>query len=108
MQLSVAGDTHRPVVTIAGDLDVSTAAEFRRSMHHVIDEGAGSLVVDLTGVWLLDSTALGVMVGVHKRLLGLGGKLEIVCPRDGLLRIFRLTGLDRVFAIHASLTAPSG
>lgn len=104
MQLSVAGGAHRTVVTVSGDLDVSNAGEFRTALQHVIDDGAGLLVVDLTGVEFLDSTILGVMVGVHKRLLERGG-LHLVCPREGLLRIFRLTGLDRVFVMHPSLGA---
>lgn len=105
MQLSVTGDTDRPVVAASGDLDVATAAEFRKALHLLLDAGAGTLVIDLTGVWFLDSTALGVLVGVHKRLLESGGTLQLICPRESLLRIFRLTGLDRVFAIHASLAA---
>ncbi|MET7422144.1 STAS domain-containing protein [Dactylosporangium sp. NPDC005555] len=105
MELSVAGGIDRTVVAVNGNLDVATAGELRESLHHAIGDAGTSLIVDLTGVWFLDSTALGVLVGVHKRLLERGGGLQLVCPRDGLLRIFRLTGLDRVFAIHASLTA---
>jgi anti-sigma B factor antagonist len=106
MQLSVTGDTHRAMVAVNGDLDVSTAAEFRGALHRVIDDGAGSLVIDLSEVGFLDSTALGVLVGLHKRLLERGGGgLRLICPRAALLRIFKVTGLDRVFAIHPSLAA---
>jgi anti-sigma B factor antagonist len=105
MQLSTDGDTHRTVIAASGDLDITTAPEFRAALHRVVDEGAKTLVVDLTGVGFLDSTTLGVLVGVHKRLTEPGAGLQLVCPRAALLRIFELTGLDRVFAIYPSLAA---
>lgn len=104
MQLSVTGDSQRTVVTLSGDLDVSTAGEFRDALYHAIDGSSGPLIVDLTGVGFLDSTTLGVLVGAHKRLIDRGG-LQLICPRAALLRIFTLTGLDKVFAMHSSLAA---
>ena len=105
MQLSTAGDTHRTVIAASGDLDIGTAVELRAALHRVVDEGAKALVVDLTAVGFLDSTTLGVLVSVHKRLVEVGSGLQLVCPRAALLRIFQLTGLDRLFAIYPSLVA---
>ena len=63
MQLTVVRGTESTMVTVSGDLDVSTAGEFRATLQHAIDDSAGSLVVDLTGVEFLGSTALGVLTG---------------------------------------------
>jgi anti-sigma B factor antagonist len=58
--------------------------------------------VDLSATTFMDSTALGVLVGVN-RSLSAGARLAIVCSRASLLRIFELSGVDGVFAISATL-----
>ena len=99
---TVAGP--RTVVTASGELDVATAPELRGYLHQLVDAGAATLVVDLTDVGFLDSTTLGVLISVHKRLAEADGVVELVVPHARLLRIFQITGLDRVFTIHGSLS----
>ncbi|GAA4249774.1 STAS domain-containing protein [Dactylosporangium darangshiense] len=93
----------RAVVTASGELDVATAPELRAYLHRILDDGASTLVVDLSDVGFLDSTTLGVLISVHKRLAEDGGVVELVIPHARLLRIFQITGLDRVFTIRDSL-----
>lgn len=104
----VAGYT---VVEVRGEVDVYTAALLRQHLLEVIDGGAGQVVVDLRRVDFLDSTGLGVLVGALKRLRMAGGDLSLVCDSEKLLKIFRITALDRVFALHetveAATTAPA-
>jgi len=50
----------------------------------------------------MDSTGLGVLVGGLKRVRTHEGSLELVCTQERLLKIFRITGLAKVFAIHGS------
>ncbi len=100
MQLSVTSASGSPtVVAINGELDVATTPELRQFLHARLDDGATELVVDLTEVAFLDSTALSVFVGVHKRLREAGTGLTLVAPYERLLRIFRVTALDRIFTI---------
>ncbi|MFF5230248.1 STAS domain-containing protein [Dactylosporangium sp. NPDC000521] len=103
MQLSVSESRGTAVVSVSGELDVATTPELRQFLHACIDNGASVLIVDLTAVAFLDSTALSVFVGVHKRLRDEPGGLTLVSPYERLLRIFRMTGLDRVFTIVAEL-----
>jgi anti-sigma B factor antagonist len=65
-------------------------------------------VVDLEAVEFLDSTGLGVLVGGLKKVRTYGGSLELVCTQERLLKIFRITGLSKVFAIHGSAAAVMG
>ncbi|MET7403552.1 STAS domain-containing protein [Dactylosporangium sp. NPDC005572] len=102
MQVTSAVDGSRAVVRASGELDVATAPELRAYLHELVDAGASAVVVDLTDVGFLDSTTLGVLISVHKRLVESGGVVELVVPHARLLRIFQITGLDRVFTIHAS------
>lgn len=98
----VAGHT---VVEVRGEVDVYTAAVLREKLVEVIDGGAGKVVVDLRGVDFLDSSGLGVLVGGMKRLRMSGGDMSLVCDNQKLLKIFRITGLDRVFALHDTVEA---
>lgn len=104
MQVTSTVTGPRAVVTASGELDVATAPQLRAYLHGLVDEGASTVVVDLSDVGFLDSTTLGVLISVHKRLAESGGVVELVIPHTRLLRIFQITGLDRVFTIHDSLT----
>jgi anti-sigma B factor antagonist len=91
------------VVSPAGELDAFTAPELRSELHGLLaDVSAKRLVVDLTAVTFLDSSALGVLVGALRRLRERGGELHVVQPRPTVRRIFELTALDAVFTLHAS------
>jgi anti-sigma B factor antagonist len=54
----------------------------------------------LEKVGFLDSTGLGVLVGGMKRVRAHDGSLDLVCTQEQILRIFKITGLTKVFGIH--------
>ncbi|HEY0888769.1 MAG TPA: anti-sigma factor antagonist [Nocardioides sp.] len=95
----VAGTT---VVTVGGEIDVYTAPKLRDKITELVGGGAYQIVVDLEAVEFLDSTGLGVLVGGLKKVRANDGSLRLVCTQDRLLKIFRITGLAKVFEIHAS------
>ena len=105
MELSVTTSRRDDVsvVTVAGEVDVYTAAQLRAVLDEEIGAGNARLIVDLDGVSFLDSTGLGVLVGRLKLVRNSSGWLRIVCTNDRILRVFRITGLDKVFGIHDSL-----
>lgn len=96
------------VVTVGGEVDVYTAPQLRSALDEQIAEGRVRLVIDLDGVSFLDSTGLGVLVGRLKLVRKQSGWLRIVCSNDRTLRVFRITGLDKVFAIASSLDEVTG
>ena len=96
----VDADTH--VIELGGEIDLYTAPEFKERMAEIIDEGKTRMVVDLSQATFIDSTTLGVLVGGVKRLRPAGGSLALVCTDENIVKIFEITGLDRVFPIHAS------
>lgn len=99
------------LVTVVGDLDLSVAGALRDHLHTVLDTAAGagppltSLVLDLNAVEFIDSTVLGVLVGVHKRLVQHRGHLTLISVRSRILGTFRLTCLDQVFTVVPALPA---
>jgi anti-sigma B factor antagonist len=89
-------------ISLAGEVDLYTAPEFKQQLLEVIGQGAKDVVVDFTDTTFIDSTTLGVLVGGVKRLRANDGRLSLVCSDRNITKIFEITGLDRVFTIHPS------
>ena len=90
------------LIALAGEVDLYTAPEFKQELLDVIGKGGNQVVVDLTETTFIDSTTLGVLVGGVKRLRTNDGQLSLICSDRNITKIFEITGLDRVFRIHAS------
>ena len=88
------------VISLAGEVDLYTAPEFKQQLLEVISQGAREVVVDLSSTTFIDSTTLGVLVGGVKRLRANDGRLSLVCTDRNITKIFEITGLDRVFDIY--------
>ena len=88
------------VISLAGEVDLYTAPEFKQQLLDVISQGARNVVVDFSDTTFIDSTTLGVLVGGVKRLRTNDGQLSLVCSDRNITKIFEITGLDRVFTIY--------
>lgn len=107
MDLSLKSRTQGPfqVIEVGGEVDVYTAPKLRESIVSAVDDGHNRLIIDVEQVDFLDSTGLGVLVGSLKRVRAEGGSLDIVCTHERILKIFDITGLDKVFGLHDSVDA---
>ncbi|HET7303798.1 MAG TPA: STAS domain-containing protein [Segeticoccus sp.] len=105
MDLSVSAedDGDATVITVSGEVDVYTAAVLRERLDEQIGSGRRHLVLDLRGVAFMDSTGLGVLVGRLKLIRMRGGTMRLVCNSERILKVFAITGLDKVFQIFDSL-----
>ncbi len=90
------------LIHLAGEVDVYSAPKLRETIKGLVEDGNCNIVVDLERVAFLDSTGLGVLVGGLKRVKHLRGELGIICNQEKILRIFRITGLTKVFPIYRS------
>jgi anti-sigma B factor antagonist len=90
------------VVRLTGELDLYNAAELRAALLEAVADQPERLVVDLGDVRFIDSTALGVLIEVRGRLAGGRGFL-LASPRLETSRALQVSGLDRHFAIHATV-----
>ena len=95
---SMVGD--RTLVAVGGEIDVYTAPKLRERLVTLVESGSYELIVDMENVEFLDSTGLGVLVGGLKRVRAHEGWIDLVCTQSRILRIFRITGLNRVFSIY--------
>jgi anti-sigma B factor antagonist len=96
----LSGDAY--LIALTGEVDLYTAPEFKQELLDAIAKGAKHVVVDLSGTTFIDSTTLGVLVGGVKRLRTNDGQLSLICSDRNITKIFEITGLDRVFTIHAT------
>ena len=97
---TITAENKPPIIELEGEVDVYTAPQLKQQMIGLLEQGATALVVDLTRVEYLDSTALGVLIGGLKRLRERDGDMVLVCPSPRIRRVFEITGLDKIFDIY--------
>ncbi|MEV4256398.1 STAS domain-containing protein [Spirillospora sp. NPDC049652] len=91
------------VVKINGEIDVFTSPRLRENLLEIIDNGGLYLVVDLGEVTFLDSTGLGVLVGIYHRLRARDGSMSFTGVNERVRRVFHVTQLTKIFVLHDSL-----
>jgi anti-sigma B factor antagonist len=92
-----------PVVGTPSEIDVTNAGQFRAALVACTARGAATIVVDMSQTHFCDSSGLHALVAAHKRVRAGGGELRLVIPVAGVLRVFAISGLDRVFSCHSDL-----
>jgi anti-anti-sigma factor len=96
------------VVAPAGELDLAVQSNLIEAYQRAITlQAEPHIVVDLSRVTYMDSTALGTLVAALKKVQARGGTLSVVGASDRIARLFHITGLDTVMAVTGG-TAVSG
>lgn len=106
MELDIKSERNNDVcaVTLEGEIDVYTAPRLKEELVSVVESGCPNVVVDMEKVGFIDSSGLGVLVSALRRARERDGVVRIVCTRDNILKIFRITGLDKVFPIYSEIS----
>lgn len=86
----------------SGTLDIESAEDFRRTFSRLLDGGATRFLVDLSGLEYLDSTGLGALMQLHRRVKGVGGATHLFDAPPPVGEVFGITHLDRVIRLHPS------
>src|SRR5215208_6833914 len=100
LSLETRQEDGHTIIEVGGEIDVYTAPKLRDKITELVAAGVYDIVVDMGAVEFLDSTGLGVLVGGLKKVRAHDGSLQLVCSQERLLKIFRITGLAKVFVIH--------
>ena len=85
------------VVSVTGELDIATAEQAYSYISEVIDGRAAPVSVDLSGLTFCDASGLGALARIARHARQAGRQLSLTSARPPLLKIMRITGLDRVF-----------
>jgi len=92
-----------PVVTAPEAVDITNADGLRSALEQATDHGRGTSVVDMGRTQFCDTAGLHALVAASKRAQARGGQVLLVTRGAAVLRIFALTGLDRVIPHFTSL-----
>lgn len=95
------------VHAMADRIDAAGAIQFKERMRGIVQGGEARVVLDMTRVNFLDSSGLGAVVAVMK-LMGPDRKLELAGLTPTVQKVFRLTRMESIFTIHASLPEGMG
>jgi anti-sigma B factor antagonist len=89
------------VVHVRGELDMATAPQLEEALL-----GTGfdkRLVIDLTACTFLDSSAVRLLVASVRDSEAAGGRLELVAPEPGILKVLEISGVDTMLPVHTAL-----
>ncbi|MEV4378715.1 STAS domain-containing protein [Streptosporangium sp. NPDC049644] len=103
--MRVSGNSRAQVVGIGTRLDVGTVTGVRPRLHEAVDSGRGDLIVDLSGLEMIDATGLGVLVGTHRRAVGAERRLILRGVPPRIMRVLAVTRLNRVLAVEDPMAA---
>ena len=96
MTFSTVNEDNVTVLRIEGELDALTVLALRSTIDRLVADAPARVVVDLASLSLIDSSGVGSLVSLYKRVRAKGGDVSIRGMRDQPLAIFRLLRLDRV------------
>ena len=94
------------VLSLAGELDLTTAPRLREQVVRTVVNGQPRVVLDLQDVEFVDSTGLGVLVGARRRADVLGVRVVLVNVPPRLHRLLAVTRLSRLFVYDNVITLP--
>lgn len=102
MSIEITTRTVHGAVVVAprGDVDLTTSYLVREAVEQVLDDGAEAVILDVSAVGFMDSTALGVLVVFHRRL---GRRLVVAGAQPAVLRLLQITKFSSVLTLTDSV-----
>jgi anti-anti-sigma factor len=88
------------VIKPGNDIVASTADDFRGMLLNSVNKGTKELILDLSGVEVVDSVGLGMIIATHNSLKNAGGKLKVIRSSENIFRLFQTMRLDQHFELH--------
>ena len=105
--LSIEVSAAPALVTVAGEIDSTTAPELRQRLDDLLDGGATEFTVDLRQVSFLDSAGLCVLAGTHRRAVRDGVRMRLLASSRAVVRPLQITGLwELLQAEQVDVTIP--
>ena len=100
LEIEIRAEHGRQVVVPRGELDVVTQAQLKQAITNLVVAGHVDIVVDLYDTTFLHSSGIGALIGARRQTHAFRGSFAIVCSNQRILELFRITSLDKVFAIR--------
>jgi anti-sigma B factor antagonist len=90
------------IVDVEGQLVVTNRQDFKQVILDEVEQGARTVIVDFTQSGYIDSSGLGALVSLSKRVRDAGGDVRLTGLNEDLRRLFELTRLDQLFPLYAT------
>jgi len=87
-------------VKITGEVDIYTSDKIRDTLNEMIKEKISEIQIDCKELSYIDSSGLGVFIGILKKLKEEDKNLVVLNARSNILKLLSITGLDKVFVIR--------
>ena len=100
-----AGDAEWRVVSVRGEIDMTTAPRLRDQLTQIVHRHSPHLIVDLSGITFCDSSGLTAFLGIARRAALLHGELRLAAPTDQMRKILHITGIDRWYPVRPTVQA---
>ena len=95
------------LVEIAGEADVTNTDELRRLLDEEVSQQPRTLIIDLSGLRFMDSSALHVILRANRAMDRQGGVVLLASPRDPVAKMLRLTAADQLIPVYPSVSEAS-
>ena len=107
MELTITArhDEEREIVSVSGEVDVSNANTLRDALDKALVSGVHDVVIDIAEVPYIDSTGIGVLVGVAHRAHDAGVAVTVQHPQRNVMRVLGLLGVDAELNLDCADTA---
>jgi len=92
------------LVELAGEADVTNSDALREALEAEVAKQPGSLIIDLSELRFMDSSALHVILRANRTMDRRGGVLALACPRDPVAKMLRLTAADQLIPVYATVS----
>lgn len=102
IQVKFDDQENKILVDLNGDLDLNSVNDFKRQMDEALEENKTDVSISCEELRYIDSTGLGVLVSILKKVKEYGGIMEIKALKPYLFKIFDVTGLTNVFKIEVA------
>ncbi len=99
---SVAEDDSR-IVLVRGEINLQTSPTFYSSLLAVVEQRPRKMIVDLGGVAYMDSSGVGTLVEIKRRVEGHNGRLVLAAPRPSVRGVLEIMQLHRFFTVCDSV-----
>ena len=100
LDISVAVGESGPVLTLAGEADLTTAVELSGALTAQLASGARHLVVDIAALRFADSASLRALALTAQALRERGGDMVLLRPQPAVARVLTLLGLDQMISMR--------
>ncbi len=108
-QMDIILDTERRenavIVNLQGEIDLYNARNFKDKINEEMDDVAEgtNLLLNMLEVKYIDSTGLGILIGIKRRIAERGGDVVLIINSERILKMFSITGLSNIFRIRETV-----